>query len=94
VGKQDAAALQEARHLYHAFERFHPAPSNDPQVDREKRTLWLLPLNTKLQDTKLLDPQLCQPSVPDYIADFLYYRLLKSDEAKDWTWKERKYPHG
>jgi hypothetical protein len=98
AGKRDPTALQEARHLYHAFEKFHPEPaSDDAQTVREKRTLWLIPLDTKLQDTKLLDPQLSgpnAPSVPDHIVAFLYNRLVKSDESKDWTWKERKYPHG
>jgi pimeloyl-ACP methyl ester carboxylesterase len=92
VGKQDPAALREAKNLYRAFEKFHPEPTgNDAQDIREKRTLWLIPLDTKLQDTKLLDPQF---GVADNIAAFIYYRLVKSDESKDWTWKERKYPHG
>ena len=95
VGKQDPAALREARNLYRAFEKFHPdPPTDDAQVIRDKRTLWLLPLDTKLQDTRLLDPQLAVPSVPNHIAAFLYNRLIKSDESKEWTWKERKYPHG
>ena len=97
AGKQNPTAMQEAKQLYHAFEKFHPEPaSDDAQTIREKRTLWLIPLDTKLQGTTLLDRNSAAPcaSVPDHIAAFVYNRLVKSDESKDWAWKERKYPHG
>ncbi len=52
--------------------------------------LVLHELDTKLQGTKLLDPKFNLPAV---IADFVERRLVKSDAAKDWTWRERKVPY-
>ena len=39
----------------------------------------------------LLDPKF---NVSALIADFIYRRLVKSEESREWTWRERKLPHG
>jgi pimeloyl-ACP methyl ester carboxylesterase len=88
VGKQDPKALTEAKRIHGMFERWHPEPTGEDKVD--KQTLFLGPFDTKLQGTKLLDPGF---NVQGLIADFVYRRLVKSDAAREWTWKERKYPN-
>jgi pimeloyl-ACP methyl ester carboxylesterase len=89
VGKQDAKALDEAKRIHGIFERYHPEPTGDDKTD--KRTLFYGKLDTSLQGTKLLDPKF---NVPAMIADFIYLRLIKSEESRDWTWQARKLPHG
>jgi pimeloyl-ACP methyl ester carboxylesterase len=88
VGKQDAKALSEARRLYGIFAKSHVEPAEDAKPD--KQTLFLDELDTKLQGTKLLDPKF---NLPAAIADFTERRLLKSEAAKDWPWRERKFPY-
>ncbi len=88
VGKQDAKALSEARRLYGIFAKSHPEPTGDDKAD--KQTLFLGEFDTKLQGTKLLDPKFNLSAV---IADFIQRRLVKSEAAKDWTWRERKFPY-
>ena len=88
VGKQDAKALTEAKRIYGMFERSHPEPGGDDKLD--KQTLFLGELDTNLQGTKLLDPKF---NVHGVIADFVHRRLVKSDAAREWTWKERKFPN-
>jgi pimeloyl-ACP methyl ester carboxylesterase len=88
VGKHDAKALAEAKRLYGMFAKSHPEPVGDDKLDRQ--TLFLGELDTTLQGTKLLDPKFNLPAV---IADFIQRRLVKSDAAKDWTWRERKVPY-
>jgi pimeloyl-ACP methyl ester carboxylesterase len=88
VGQQDSKALSEAKRIHGIFERFHPEPTGDDRLD--KKTLFLGGLDTSLQGTKLLDPKF---NVAGLIADFVHRRLVKSDESREWTWKERKFPH-
>lgn len=89
VGKQDSKALNDAMRINGIFEKFHPEPTGDNKND--KRTLFFGRRDTSLQGTKLLDPKF---SVPSVIADFIYRRLTKSEESREWTWRERKLPHG
>ena len=88
VGKQDAKALSEAKRMYGIFAKSHPEPAGDDKAD--KQTLFLGEFDTKLQGTKLLDPKFNLSAV---IAEFIQRRLVKSEAAKDWTWKERKFPY-
>jgi dienelactone hydrolase len=88
AGKEDPKAMSEARRIFLHLKSFHPEPTGDDKVD--KQTLFLGPLATSLQGTKLLDPKF---NVQALIADFIYRRLVKSEESKEWTWKERKFPH-
>jgi hypothetical protein len=39
---------------------------------------------------KFKDPKI---TVPELIVDFIHRRLEKSEESRDWGWKERKVPH-
>jgi alpha-beta hydrolase superfamily lysophospholipase len=87
VGKKDAKARTEAKRIYGMFERWHPEPTGDNKTD--KQTLFLGEFDTNLQGTKLLDPGF---NVQGLIIDFVNRRLIKSDAAREWTWKERKYP--
>jgi len=88
VGRQDAKAMKEAKQIHSIFEKYHPEPTGDNVTD--KKTLFFGKMDTKLQGTKLLDPKF---NVPAIIADFLHRRLSKSEESRDWTWRERKVPH-
>ncbi len=88
AGRQDAKAQSEAKRLYGIFARSHPEPVGDDKLDRQ--TLIWNDLDTKLQGTRLLDPKFNLASV---IADFIQRRLVKSDAAKNWTWRERKFPY-
>jgi len=88
VGKQDAKALAEAKRIHGIFAKSHPEPTGDDKLDRQ--TLFLGELATSLQGTKLLDPKFNLPAV---IADFVNRRLVKSDAAKEWSWRERKFPY-
>jgi pimeloyl-ACP methyl ester carboxylesterase len=88
VGGQNPKSLSEAKRIYAIFERSHPEPTGDDKLD--KQTLFLGELDTKLQGTKLLDPKFNLAAV---IADFVNRRLVKNDAAKEWTWRERKFPY-
>lgn len=91
VGKQDSKALQEAKRIHSVFEKFHPEPTGDTVSEKnDKRTLFFIKLDTSLQGTKLLDPKF---NVQALIGDFMYRRLTKCEDSKDWTWSERKIPH-
>ena len=56
VGKQNAKAMEEAKRIHGIFEKFHPEPTGDDKNDK-KTLFWMIKLDTKLQGTKLLDPE-------------------------------------
>lgn len=87
VGKQDAKAMSESKRIYGMFDRWHPEPTGDNKLD--KKTLFLCKLDTSLQGTELFDPKF---DAQGLISDFVFRRLVKNDAAREWTWKERKYP--
>jgi pimeloyl-ACP methyl ester carboxylesterase len=91
VGKQDPKAMDEAKQIHRIFEKFHPEPTGDDKDKNDKRTLFFGKLPTSLQGDKLLDEKF---NVPAIVADFIDRRLVKSDESREWTWRERKFPHG
>ena len=88
VGKADAKAMGEAKRIYSMFEKSHPEPAGDNKLDKQTLLFW--GFDTSLQGTKLLDPKF---DVQGLIADFVNRRLVKSDAAKEWTWRERKFPY-
>jgi pimeloyl-ACP methyl ester carboxylesterase len=88
VGSQNAKAMAEAKRIHSMFERSHPEPTGEDRLDRQ--TLFLGELDTNLEGTKLLDPKFNLSAV---IADFINRRLVKADAAKNWGWRERKYPY-
>ncbi len=90
VGNKNPKALEDARRIHGLFEKFHPEPTGDDKVKLDKKTLFFGSLNTSLQGTKLLDPKF---DVASIIADFIHRRLERSEESREWTWKERKVPH-
>ena len=89
VGRKDSKALAEATRLYGIFEKYHPEPTGDNVTD--KKTLFFGKFDTSLQGTKLLDPKFNLSAI---IANFIHLRLVKSEQSKDWLWRERKFPHG
>jgi hypothetical protein len=88
VGKKEAKTLSEARRIHGIFAKSHPEPVGDDKLD--KQTLIINELPTALQGTKLLDPKF---KLPEAIAAFVERRLVKTEAAKDWTWRERKFPY-
>ncbi|MBN2578528.1 MAG: alpha/beta fold hydrolase [Pirellulales bacterium] len=89
VGKEDSKAFGEADRLYRILEKSHPLP---PEDKREKeQMLFFYPFDTKLQGANLLEaPNL---GVDRKIGLFLYYRIVRNQEARRWSWEERKLPH-
>jgi pimeloyl-ACP methyl ester carboxylesterase len=88
VGKKNAKSLKEAERIYGAFERWHPEPTGADESEKlDRQTLILGKIDTKLQGKDLLDRSF---NVESYIADFCHRRLIKSDAAREWGWKERK----
>jgi pimeloyl-ACP methyl ester carboxylesterase len=89
-GKKDSKARTEAKQLYRKFEPWHPEPpEGEDKVG--KQTLFLSEFDTSLQGTKLLDEH--KFNVKGFIDDFVRRRLINSDAAREWTWKERKGPN-
>jgi pimeloyl-ACP methyl ester carboxylesterase len=108
VGKKIPKALGRATQVYGMFEKSHVELSGDTKID--KCNLFFLRVDTSLQGTKLLDPNMgvgielythkdgakkfpAKVTVPELIADFIHRRLERSEESRDWTWRERKVPH-
>ena len=89
VGQQDTKAMDEAKQIHRIFEKYHPEPTGDNAID--KKTLFFGKLGTSLQGVKLLDPKF---NVAAIIADFIDRRVVKNDESREWSWRERKFPHG
>jgi len=89
VGKNEGSALSEANRVYSLFEREHPKP--DPEKKAEQQTVFFNPLETKLQGSNLLTEK--NLKTDEIISAFLNLRLQKSDQSKNWLWKERKLPY-
>ena len=89
VGNGDNKALGEAKRVYSIFERDRLKP--DPEKKADQQTLFFTPLETKLQGANLLTDK--NLKVEEIITAFFNLRLVKSDSAKTWLWKERKLPH-
>jgi pimeloyl-ACP methyl ester carboxylesterase len=81
AGKGNSKMVQEARRLYTALERYHPAPATP-----DKQTLWLRTPQTSLQSTRLLNEK--SMHVDEMILRFIELRLVKPAMP----WSERKNP--
>jgi pimeloyl-ACP methyl ester carboxylesterase len=94
VGADEPKSLDAAKRIHGMVEKSHPKPEEGSKVEQ---TLFFDKVDTKLQGTKLLDFKFGAPpnetTIPDRIAVFIDGRLAKTDDAKDWTWHERKFPH-
>ncbi|HEX3727787.1 MAG TPA: hypothetical protein VHV08_16155, partial [Pirellulales bacterium] len=84
AGKGSSKSLREAKRLYTALEKYHPAPP--PETMAEKQTLWLRTPNTSLQGTALLNEKSLH--VDQMIAKFIEVRLGK----KPMEWTRRRNP--
>ncbi len=89
VGKKDERALSEAKRIYSIFDHDRPRP--DPAKKSEQQSLFLSSLDTNLQGAKILEEK--NLKADDLIDAFINLRLIKNDQAKTWSWKERKLPH-
>ena len=89
VGNKSKEHFAEADRLRSLFVKSRP-PADDDKP--ESMTVWFFKkIDTTLQGSKLLaEPSL---KVPEKIVAVLNVRLVKSDDAKEWVWKERKLPH-
>lgn len=91
VGRQDSKAYDEAKRVHGLVERHRSELTDATPAERnEKRTLFFVKCDTKLQGEKLLDPKF---NLPKLTAEFIQRRLVKSTPSKAWTWQERKVPH-
>jgi pimeloyl-ACP methyl ester carboxylesterase len=84
AGKGSSKAMQEAKRLHNALEKYHPLPPAD--LAAEKQTLWLKTPQTSLQGMRLLNEK--SMHVDDMIARFIQLRLVK----KQIPWSDRKHP--
>jgi len=81
-GQHDSKSSKDAKILFKNFEKYHPEPPRDQL--REKKDLFMFPLPTKLQGTRLLtDPDFGMLPVLEKFIDF---RLTK----KDFEWTARR----
>ncbi|MEN6407971.1 MAG: alpha/beta fold hydrolase [Thermoguttaceae bacterium] len=92
VGRQDSKAFDEAKRVHGLVERHRPEPTGVTAAERnDKRTLFFVKCDTRLQGEKLLDPRF---NLSGLTIEFIQRRLIKSESSKAWTWQERKIPHG
>jgi hypothetical protein len=88
VGKKNPTRLADADRLHALFAGMRPGQSDQKPDDR---TLWYGPLDTTLQGVKMLDDDAL--GVPPLIAKVIRSRTIDNVEAKNYGWKERKFPH-
>ncbi len=84
AGGGNSKFANEAKRLYSAFERYHPAPP--PEEVSEKQTLWLRLLPTTLQDAQLVNEK--SMLVDRIVAKFIELRLVNVQIP----WSLRKSP--
>jgi len=81
-GEQDPRASKDVRSIHKLLEKFHPEPPRDQR--REKQDLFVIPLPTRLQGTKLLtDPNF---NMLGRLDAFLDARLMD----QDFEWVQRR----
>ncbi|MFZ5830039.1 MAG: alpha/beta hydrolase [Planctomycetota bacterium] len=92
VGRQDSRAITEANRIHGIFERYHPEPEGSKEEVASKRTLWLGPLDTRLQGTGMLSASKLR--VGNHIGRFIELRAAGSPQgATIEAWKPLKKPH-
>jgi pimeloyl-ACP methyl ester carboxylesterase len=84
AGKANSKAMQEAKRLHNALEKYHPMPPAD--LAAEKQTLWFKTPQTSLQGMRLLNEK--SMHLDHMIAKFIELRLVK----KQIPWTDRKHP--
>jgi pimeloyl-ACP methyl ester carboxylesterase len=82
AGKGTSKVAQDARRLFSALEKYHPAPPPDEVA--EKQTLWLRLPSTTLQGTQLLNEKSMR--VDQMIVKFIEVRLASARIP----WSERR----
>jgi pimeloyl-ACP methyl ester carboxylesterase len=82
-GQNGAAAKKDAKVINTMLQPFHPEPDAE---NKEKKNLFFRPLDTNLQGVKILEEK--SLNVPALIEQFILYRLIKSEEAKTYTWSK------
>ena len=88
VGKEANKPYADAKAINAIFEKYHLPP---PPDKKELKTLFFVPLDTKLQGTNLLDEKL---GGAKFIEQFITRRLIKAEEAKSYKWARlRKDPY-
>jgi len=92
VGGESSRLVADAERIHKLLSKNHPEPTEE---DREKylakKTLFLGVLRTGMQGAKMLQDK--KLGVEKHIARFIDLRLVNSDEAREWTWKELRKPH-
>ena len=67
-------------------------PLPPPPDKKELKNLFFVPLDTKLQGTKLLDEKSLDAA--KFVKQFIARRLIKAEEAKSYKWvRLRKDPY-
>jgi pimeloyl-ACP methyl ester carboxylesterase len=84
AGEGSSKVAQEAKRLYAAFERYHPAPP--PEEVSTKQSLWLRLLPTSLQDTQLVNEK--SMLVDQIVVKFIELRLVNAP----YPWSQRVSP--
>jgi pimeloyl-ACP methyl ester carboxylesterase len=87
-GEDDSRAYADSKRLYSTLLRVFPEPATNEEKIKNQN-LFLVPVATKLQGTKLLDPRIPE-AVTDKIQGFITLRLSKKSE--DFPWEERRNP--
>ena len=81
--------MAEAKRIYSIFEKSHPEPAGDNKLDKQTLFFWATRHQPARDETARPEVRRCR----GLIADFVNRRLVKSDAAKEWTWRERKFPY-
>lgn len=85
VGEEDPKAFTEAKTVYNRVEKLHPGLET---LEPKDRPVFLIPLKTQLQGTKLLTSNALP--IQQNIATFINWRLV--DYADRLTWSKRENP--
>ncbi len=83
AGKGSSKDVREARRLYSALERYHPAP---PPGETDKKMLWLRTPPTTLQGMTLVNEK--RMLVDQMVEKFIELRLVDANIP----WQERRSP--
>lgn len=87
-GAADRRAASYARRVHGSIATFRPQKWVSNQEQRQKQNLFLVPLDTSLQGSRLLGERSLR--VTDDLHEFIDYRLTR--RMSEYPWKERKLP--
>lgn len=92
VGGESSRLVADSERIHRLLSKNHPDPTDDdPQARIAKKTLFLGVLKTGMQGAKMLQDK--KLGVERHIARFIDLRLVSSDVAREWTWRELRKPH-